>query len=227
MATNTKETWANFLKDYIFSGMDDTGLTSNTREIMYYLYGDDGTHNTPTPEEKGSAGEKSSGRWKLSLPEFPHFKEAPREWTREEKRAALIYAMKDSLKMPTISFAMTYCPTLKVDPKGGILFTLEANTILGRTDIDWALTLVALGLGIIAPDVVYAVGKPVWNKIRGKDVKFEYNNPAELAAKIMAEQMTNLTMKFHDFFPDLLSDAKNSDYTSLHYRALCDVYGKP
>jgi len=33
--------WASILNDYIFSGIDDTGLTNNATEIMNYLYGDD------------------------------------------------------------------------------------------------------------------------------------------------------------------------------------------
>ena len=64
-------TMDDFLKDYIFSGMDDEGLTDNTTEVMRFLLGDDYRESSVLPvwdrnPEEGSSDIRSGGASDIS-----------------------------------------------------------------------------------------------------------------------------------------------------------------
>lgn len=226
----------NSLSDYIFSGMDDAGLTSNKMEIMKWLYGDDENMDGFAKQtiyidpDKNPNPKSHSGR-RLVL----FKKEECRNRTREEKEAAIFYAMRDSMNTTTSDFAELYNPTglpgfFPAGFKSRLLHCMDEGieTSLGNTDLDHAILMVDWHNGVFSANAIYAVEKRVWNLGKGEAPGFNYDNPAEQNAKTMARFMIAGIMKFHDFFPQFTDRIYISDdpvNLSFEMKTLMATYG--
>jgi len=232
-----------FLKDYIFSGMDDEDLTDNTTEVMRFIYGDEYRKSDLLPvwDSSSEVGDSDHYRENISdtSADTQHFKnvnegisentkspstwerlgfranETPKKWTEGAKKDAIIYSMRDSMYMSTFEFAQNYNPTTPWNDKNWVLINLEALTIVGIVDIDWAITLLGFSFNLLPTDYLYKKGKPFWNRLRGLPRDYNYMNDREKNAIIMSRLMMNGTLKFHDFFPWYLKDALDKDYKAI------------
>jgi len=226
------------LEDYIFSGIDDEGLTSNDEEIMRYVYGEDAMDRFANDTVKFDAyrKERNSDRKEKLKRRFVLFqKEDCRNRTKTGKEAAIFYAMRDSMKMTTVEFAELYNPTgfgaiFPAGDKSSVLYCMDEKvyTQLGNTDLDHTMLLVDWGHKRISVDFIYGIEKRVWNLGRGEKAEYNFNNPAEINSKIMAELMLNGVMKFHDFFPQFLHrihDPEDPVNRSIEMKTLLEVHG--
>jgi len=212
-------TMDDFLKDYIFSGMDDEGLTDNNTELMRYLFEDD---LLSPPANLSDWDSKPNDVRKSKLGENQSFVEQYVQLTRQDIEYRVIYAMRDSMEMSTFEFAGHYNPTNPFSKKGAVLFQVVDETIFGITDLDWAMTLLQFSAFIIQPSNLYPFGKRLWNIKRGFPLNYLYNNTAELNAKLMADMMADGKMKFHELFPQYLDKANDSSFVIPSY--LMDIW---
>lgn len=158
-----------------------------------------------------------------------------RKKTEAEKEAAIFYAMRDSKKMTSVEFAELYNPTgfgaiLPAGAKSYMLHCLDENiqTILGNTDLDHAMLLSDWDKKGIFVNSIYVIEKSVWNLGKGEMVTNNFNNPAEVNSKIMAQLINTGAMKFHDFFPQYLeriSDVNDPVNTSFEMKTLFSMFG--
>lgn len=201
-----------FLNDYIFYGADVEGLTNNDIEIMEYLYGDDplapplNIQWTPPPNDVRQTSNiegESLQKYLISL--FRPTPETPQ--SKEESIRHIKIACEDSKSMSIRDFVVKYNPSWISKTHSTILCGIQvADTIVGAVDIDWAITLAGINLGVfrvgIVPNMLlYSVGKPTWNVLRGYNILNNVTNAEERRAIAMADLMTYGGMKFHEFFP--------------------------
>lgn len=213
------------LSNYIFYGMDDEGLTSNNMELMKYIYGDDDEMDLFANQTiKLDSQTKRKG-----LKTFSNKNEEPgRGKSKEEIKDRIIYAMRDSLKMPTLEFALLY-NTTSLSAKQNVLYVLDEGvmTEFGLTDLDWAITLVAFSFGVFPSELLYPFGKPIWNILFKHKVPWDqYCNTAEVHAMMMANAMIFGHRRFYEFFPQYMDDATNPNYFSFYFKVLTEKYGK-
>ena len=197
-----------FLKDYIFSGIDDEGLTSNDEELMRYFYGDeamDAFANQTVKSEHRNNGSNERNDDGLSF--LDRFRPTPEATQTEEDAIRHIEeACEDSRKMTIREFVVKYNPTWVTEGESDILFGIQsARTIIGVVDLDWAITLAGFNLGIfrigiIPNSLLYIPGKPLWNLLRGYRISNNFMTENERRAIAMADLMTHGGMKFHEFF---------------------------
>ena len=146
--------------------------------------------------------------------------EERKTWTNDSMKTAICSIICENLTNEEIACKYTPTPTSDRKVKGQDpwkLRNLDTNTIYGKTDVDWALTLAemsnAKSLNIPftnykiqpRPWVLYHVGKIVWavTDEGGKHFKSHmsmYRDESELNAIKMANDLVTNKKKFSEMF---------------------------